>query len=154
LESSKVAARTLQSRTLVEKVIFRGHPLVSALHPRTIEVTRDEGLTERGDCIVGVEADRGCAGLSDGFKHAMRRDGAEVSIVIGCGKLRFAFSAMGAARLELSDVREMVIRKSVYVSPRTLAVGSNAGAADIPRGLVHALKNPEAVGFIELEVRV
>lgn len=36
----------------------RGHPNIKATHRTTIEVTKDNYLTGRGDCILGIDADK------------------------------------------------------------------------------------------------
>jgi len=46
----------------------------------------------------------------------------------------------------------MVIRKSDFISDRTLAVRADAAARDLPRGMVRALKDPRTVGRLEIEV--
>ena len=49
----------------------RGHPLVLGTHPTTFEVTCEKHLTENGNCIIGVAADKGCAGLSADFNRCL-----------------------------------------------------------------------------------
>jgi hypothetical protein len=46
----------------------------------------------------------------------------------------------------------MVVRKSDFVSGRTLAIGASAAAKDVPRGMVKALRNDIAKGYLEIEV--
>ncbi|MEM3095074.1 MAG: DUF371 domain-containing protein, partial [Nitrososphaera sp.] len=46
-----------------DEVIFYGHPNVQSLHGKTVEITKDEHLTLRGDCIIGVRASKACADL-------------------------------------------------------------------------------------------
>jgi uncharacterized protein len=135
-----------------ESILFRGHPMVRALHPTTIEVTTESHLTERGDCIIGVSASKGCAQLNDDVKLALRSAQARVSISIVTEGHRFEFKARGDPSLVLSDEHDMVIRKSDFVSERTLALGADASAKDVPRGLVRVLRDPRAVGRLELEV--
>jgi uncharacterized protein len=133
-------------------VTFRGHPMVRSLHPTTIEVTTDEHLTVNGDCILGVAADKGCAGLSEAVREALKVDGAPVTIKLVAGSLSFSVRASGDARLELTHPADMVLRKSDFISDRTLAVRADAAAKDLPRNLVDALKDPRTVGYLEIEV--
>ncbi len=46
----------------------------------------------------------------------------------------------------------MVVRKSGFVSDRTLLVNSDKAARDIPRGLIRLLQKPEERVAIELRV--
>jgi hypothetical protein len=47
----------------------------------------------------------------------------------------------------------MVIRKSDFVSDRTVGVGADAAAIDLPREMVARLKKPETVAALLIEVR-
>ncbi len=46
----------------------------------------------------------------------------------------------------------MVLRKSGFVSDRTLLVNSDKAARDIPRGLIRILQKPEEKVAIEIRV--
>lgn len=140
------------SEVLVESVTFRGHQLVRSLHPTTIEVTTEESLTENGDCIVGVGAAKGCAGLDERIKESLRRRGSMVTLRLVVGTLSFVLSASGDPKLQLSHEHDMVIRRSDFVSDRTLAIRADAAANDIPREMVNLLRNPKTVGRLEIEV--
>ncbi|MDA4120122.1 MAG: DUF371 domain-containing protein [Thaumarchaeota archaeon] len=137
---------------LVESVNFRGHPLVRSLHRTTIEVTTEESLTENGDCIVGVGAAKGCAGLDSRVKEALRRRGSMVTIKLVVGTFSFSIKASGDPRLQLSHEHDMVIRRSDFISDRTVAIQANAAAKDIPKEMVKLLRNPTTVGRLEIEV--
>lgn len=137
---------------LLQKVRFRGHPLITATHETTLEITTDESLTERGDCIVGVCASSGCAGLSPELKRAIARDGSRVNVRLMAGGHAFLIRARGDDRLTLTDTNDIVIRKSGYVCGRTLAVMANASAADMPRDMVKFLREKGAEGTLEIEV--
>ena len=126
--------------------------MVRSAHPTTIEVTTEDHLTPRGDCIVGVGASVGCAQLDAQFKELLRRKGSRVTIRLFVGRYAFEVKAEGDPRLELSHPHDIVIRKSDYVSDRTLAVNADASARDIPREIVQRLKNPDTVGRLEIEV--
>ncbi|TMI58912.1 DUF371 domain-containing protein, partial [Candidatus Bathyarchaeota archaeon] len=36
-----------------------GHPRILSTHPTTIEITRSQNLTIRGDCVIGVKSSHG-----------------------------------------------------------------------------------------------
>ena len=135
-----------------EVVEFRGHPMVRSSHPTTIEVTTDGYLSEEGDCVIGVGADKGCAGLSVAVKERLRKEGSRVTLRVVVGALAFLIRAQGDPRLTLTDPHDMVVRKSDYVSGRTLAVRADASSRDLPREIVRLLKNPANRGRLEIEV--
>jgi len=147
-EESSLSGR----RALKETVLFRGHPMVRSSHPTTIEVTTEDYLTESGDCIIGVGASKGCAQLDARIKERLRRKESRVTITILAGNLSFRVNASGDPRLGLSHQHDMVIRKSDFVSDRTLAVRADAASRNIPREMVRLLKDPTTVGRLEIEV--
>ena len=136
-----------------ENIIFRGHPNVRSLHPTTIEVTRDDDLTSRGDCIIGVSADKACSDLRDETKAALRSLGSKVVLKVAAGPDSFLFHAIGNPRLELLHPHDIVVRKSEFLSERTLAVKADMAAKDIPRSLVARLRDPQTVGILVIEVQ-
>lgn len=141
-----------QNGHLLERVVFHGHPMVSALHPRTIEVTTEEHLTERGDCIIGVGADKGCAGLSSEAKHALRVRGAKLKFRILIDGESFEVNASGDPALTLTHPRDIVLRRSNFVNERTVAVRADLAAVDLPRRLVNMLRLVETRGLLEIVV--
>ena len=142
-----------EGRTVARDAVeFRGHPMVRSSHPTTIEVTTEEYLTESGDCIVGVGADKGCAGLKDEVKEGLRRAGSRVTLRFVVGTLSFTVRGRGDPRLALSDSHDMVVRKSDYISGRTLALDADLASRDFPREIVRQLKNPATRGRLEIEV--
>ena len=136
-----------------DRVKFHGHPMVTALHPTTLEITTETYLTKNGDCIVGVAADRACAQLDAGVRDWIRNGSSQIKFRIIVGSERFTIRARGDSRLTLSNFHEMVIRKSDFVSDRTVGVGADSAALDLPRLMVARLKRPETVACLEIEVR-
>jgi hypothetical protein len=143
----------LKMPSVTERIAFHGHPMVRSLHLTTIEITTVENLTERGDCVIGVGATKGCEQLSETLKTALRSDRANVTIRVLVGEEAFVLTAEGDRGLELSHPHDMVIRKSRFMSDRTLAVSASAAARDISRSIVSKLRNPMTVGTLEIEVR-
>lgn len=135
-----------------ERITFHGHPMVRSLHGTTIEITTDEHLTERGDCIVGVGAAKGCGQLGETLKTALRSDEAKVAVRLMVDGESFELTAEGDKGLELSHPHDLVIRTSRFTSDRTLAVGASAAARDIPRSIVSRLRSPQTIGVMEIRV--
>lgn len=138
--------------TYVDQVEFYGHPMVRSLHPTTIEVTKDPHLTLNGDCIIGVRADKGLADLSASLREAIASDSSRVVLTIDVPPHSFTVKATGGSALTLESHEEMVIRKSTFVSPRTLALNADAAAKDIPRRMVESLRRAETKGLLKIEV--
>lgn len=138
--------------TYTDEVEFYGHPMVRSMHPTTIEVTKDPHLTIRGDCIIGVRADKGLSELGSGVREAIMDDRSKVIITIRVPPHEFVVRATGGAALTLESHEEMVVRKSTWISPRTLALNADAAAKDIPRAMVESLRNPECRASLRIEV--
>ena len=151
MESSRLAG-VPGRQVLKETVAFRGHEMVRALHPTTIEVTSEEELTARGDCIIGVGADKGCEQLGNAMKAGIRAAGARIRIRILVGPFQFVVNARGDPGLELTNPHEIVVRRSSFLSDRTLAVRADFAACDIPRPMIRRLTSPKTVGRLEIEV--
>jgi hypothetical protein len=149
---SSTEKTVLSDRVAKDSVEFRGHPLVRSTHPTTIEITTEDHLSENGDCIIGVSAMKGCAQLDSRIKDGLRRSDARVTIRIVAGNMVHIVNARGDPGLELSHPHDIVIRKSSFLSDRTLAVGSDSASKDIPREFVRLLRDPKTVGRLEIEV--
>jgi len=119
-----------------------GHPNIRAGHSTTVMITRDEGLSTRGDCIVAVRAEKGLRDLDDEIKEAIKR-GASVSMAIEAGGLSFETRGRGSPDLPLTHALDMVVRKSGYICGRTLMIGADRVSSDIDSELIRILQDGE-----------
>jgi len=131
----------------IERIRARGHKNIRATHRSTLEVTREDSLTQRGDCIVAVSADKALRDIAPEVRGGVRR-GWPVAVVIEAGGFRDYSLGWGDPGLELSDPVRIVVRKSSYISPNTLAVRASKAAADLDRRLVEILKRGWEVSIL------
>lgn len=124
-----------------ETIVCRGHPLVLGAHPTTFEVTCEEHLTENGNCIIGVGADKGCAGLSPEFKGCLTHDDAVLVTRLAAGGVEAVIRSRGSEGLLLNHPTDLVWRRSTFTCGRTIGICSDQVAASLPRALIEALKN-------------
>jgi hypothetical protein len=121
----------------VQEIIHcRGHPLVIGNHPTTFEVTREDHLTKNGNCIIGISADKGCAGLSAAFKRVLANDDAILTTRLSCGDITFEVKSHGSSRFTLEHPTDLVWRRSSFVCGRTIGILSDHVAADLPDALI------------------
>ena len=120
-----------------------GHENLQAIHPTTLMFTRETHLSNSGDCIVAVAADKAVADLTQTFKDNLRKPNAKLTIIIEAGGLTEQINASGSSKLILTHPTDIVIRKSGYISDRTLAVEADKSSNDLSRELVKKLKNPK-----------
>jgi hypothetical protein len=116
-----------------ERILCRGHKNITARHRSTFEVTREEHLSMKGDCIIGVGA------------------GAVLTTRLCCGEHEVGIRSVGGPALSLDHPTDLVWRKSGFVCGRTIGIGADFAARDIPREFVAALGNG-AVLVVELIV--
>lgn len=134
------------------EIPFYGHPNMRAFHPRTIEITTEPELTVQGDCIVGVNASCGCSGIPEQMKRALRRSESKIKITIKVDESSFVVFGNGHEDLVLENTHDIVIRKSRYTCPRTLAVNCDKASDDIPRKMIKQLQDPKTRGLFVIEV--
>jgi len=135
-------------------VIFAcGHENIQATHKTTFEITKEQTLTKRGDCIIAVGATKGAADLPPSFKEATRKRGAQITITIEAGELKEIIRARGSPRLLFTHPTDLVARKSDYVCSRTVAIRANKAASDLSRKIVEKLRNPDQKITITLTVK-
>ncbi len=126
-----------------EEILAWGHENVTARHRTTLEVTKEENLTPRGDCIIGVRADKAVRDIDERIKEWLRAGGmVEIEIVLPQYGLRDRLVGFGSEKLTFDHGTDVVIRRSDYVCGRTLAIRANKAARDIDREIVELLKDP------------
>jgi hypothetical protein len=124
----------------VERIRCRGHTLIRATHPTTFEVTAEDHLTRRGDCIIGIRADKGAAGLPEEFRRVLADDRAVLLTRLTAGARSVEVRGRGSSRMTLGHPTDLVWRRSTYVCPRTVAILCDGTAATLPRDLIQALR--------------
>lgn len=124
----------------IDFLTIRGHKNVKGIHKTTLEFTKDSYLTPRGDCIIGIYADKGVNDLKDDIKKIAKNEGFIYIIINVCGILDI-ISAKGSSKLTLSNRNKIIIRKSNFISDATLAINSNKSAFDIKREIIKGLQN-------------
>ena len=133
-----------------DEVIFYGHPNIRSLHAKTIEITKDEHLTPRGDCIIGVKANKACADLDESFKHRLKSNLSVIKIEIMAGDESILISGRGDERLSMLNANDIVIRKTNFVCPRTMSVLCDKASSDVPRKLVRILQDQQTKGIFRI----
>lgn len=133
---------------ITEEIKCRGHQNVTSKHKSTFEVTKDENLSIKGDCIIGVSADKSCDDLSDEFKKALAADGSILETTLKCGGFTCTIHSKGSSKMTLSHKKDLVWRKSAFVCSRTVGIYSDKSAKDIPEELISALSKGEEMTVI------
>jgi hypothetical protein len=136
-----------------EEITAWGHQNITALHKTTLEITKDRELTKRGDCIIGVNADKAISEISDAVKKELKKGRkAKVILSIPDYGLSERLEGYGSSGMTFDHGSDIVIRKSDFVCSRTLLVRSDKAACDIEREMVELLKDPQTELVFIIEV--
>jgi hypothetical protein len=122
-----------------ETIRCRGHPLVLGTHPTTFEITAEDHLTETGNCIIAVAADKGCAGLSGEFRDVLAHDDAVLVTTLSCGGITAVIRSRGSSKFTLDHPSDMVWRRSSFVCGRTIGILADHVAVTLPEELIRCL---------------
>ena len=139
--------------TITTIIFARGHENIQATHETTFEITKEQALTKRGDCIIAIGATKGAADLPLSFKEVTRSEGAQMTITIEAGEVKEVVRARGSPRLLFTHPTDLVVRKSNYVCGRTLAIRADKAASDLSRKLIQKLKDSSQKIRITLTVK-
>ncbi len=134
------------------EIDFLGHENIRSNHQKTMEITKESHLTSQGDCIVGVNATSSCADLPQELKDKLKISGAKITFSIRVGKHEFVLEGKGHPDLILTHSEDIVIRKSDFICPRTLAIKCDKASDLLPREMVSLLQNPETKGTFTITV--
>jgi len=134
------------------EIPFYGHENIRSLHQKTIEITTESELTLQGNCIIGVRANCGCNDIPEKMKNLLRTSKSDVLFTITVKDLSFKIKGKGHKDLILTNPHDIVIRKSSFICPRTLATHCNKASDSIPRNVIKLLQNPDSKGIFAIDV--
>ena len=120
-------------------IYCHGHSLVIGSHPTTFEITREDHLSKTGNCIIGIAADKGCAGLSDAFREIICHDDAILTTVLACAGERAEIRSWGSSLFTLDHPTDIDWRRSSFTCGRTIGIRSDRVAATLPKELIENL---------------
>lgn len=138
---------------VIEKIIARGHKNIRATHKTTFEITREQKISTRADCIIAVGASAAATNLTEEFKKHAKKIDAIIEVIIEVDGLIEQITGKGSPQLTFSHPTNLVGRKSAFISDRTFLINSDKAAIDLDRRLVEQLKKPDTEITITLRVK-
>jgi len=132
----------------------RGHPMMTATHGTSFEITKESHLTTRGDCIVAVDSAKGAADLSEEFRKIARNDSAKITVLLSAGGMEQQAEGKGSHKLRLDHATDLVARKSTYTCGRTLMISSDTAARDFARKFIRLIREPSCRIVVQLIAEV
>lgn len=135
-----------------------GHKNITAKHKTTLEFTKDNSLTLKGDCIVGIKADFSLKKIKKFIRDAINNrkkqfiENKKIPIKIIIKMDGFKEEIKGFLNHNFNDDKEIVIRKSDFISEKTFAVNSDKAAFELNGDFVRAIgENRKIRVFINLD---
>ncbi len=136
---------------VLEKIYAFGHENILCTHNKTIEITKDNYLTVKGNCILGINASMACKDLNSKLKSQIRK-GKKFKISIRSGEIFDFFLGYGDDKLTLLSDKDMVFRKSNFICDRTVLINCNKSSNELHRDLIKEIKNYGKRIVITIEV--
>ena len=127
-----------------------GHKNLRATHKTTLEFTKEEHLSKRGDCIVAVGSTMAAGDLPVEFKKTAATENSQITVIIEVDNLKETVKAKGSPQLTFTHPTDLVVRKSSYICGRTLAIEADKASIDFSRELITKLKDPNQKAKITL----
>lgn len=134
------------------EIEFFGHENIRSKHKKTIEITKDSNLTTKGDCIVGVRATASCYDIPKNIKQKLKNTNSNVRFTLRVNDQEFIVEGKGHKDLTLTHQEDIVLRKSDFVCPRTMAIKCDKASDELPRGMIKLLQDPNTKGMFTIEV--
>ena len=124
------------------RVVVRGvgHPNIRATHRTTLMFTKDKEISLRADCVLLVGCDKALSDFPEEFKRLARSPDRTIKVRLIVGGLEEEITGYGDPGLTYTDSRDIVVRRSIYTCPRTLAVRADKAAIDISRRIIDMLR--------------
>ena len=118
-----------------------GHPAVTGRHDKTLELTAAAAITARATCILAVSA-----GPLPGELPLLR---GRVRLTLAAGGVSAAVE--GEVNPAWHSAESLIVRRSGQLDADTYLVNATAAAADLPAGLLAALRDQGAAVEVTAE---
>lgn len=131
-----------QEGKILEEIYAFGHINVLGTHRSTLEITTENFLTPRGNCIIATRSSKAVGNFSPELKKAIQL-GAKIKVTLSAGPYQDNFFGFGNQSLDLTSKTSIVFRLSEFISDRTALINCSKNAAEINRNLISYLQDPQ-----------
>jgi hypothetical protein len=129
--------------TILDIIYAYGHENILCTHNTTMELTKKNFLTKKGNCILGINSSKSCKSLNPILKEAIKK-GEKLKVTIKVENLFDFFYGYGNEKLILSDEDDIVFRKSNFICNRTILIKCTKSSSELNPKLIEKLKFSEA----------
>ncbi|MFP3143877.1 MAG: DUF371 domain-containing protein [Caldisphaera sp.] len=130
-----------------------GHENVRATHKSTIEITKDNFLTTRGDCIIGIKSEVSAKDFPEWLAKDIKNNN-KILVVFCTNNHCDSLIGYGDKSIMLSHENKIIFRKSNYIEPATVLIKSNKAAIDLNRKLVDDLRRSEEIKIMITTLKI
>ena len=88
--------------------------------------------------------------LPEDLKRVLSSSRGRARLALRVGPLEFTLEGRGDPRLTFSHDTDLVVRKSAFISDRTLMIHADKSSIDIPRDMVRMLQDPNNRVTVEI----
>jgi|SaaInlStandDraft_4_1057021.scaffolds.fasta_scaffold29361_3 uncharacterized protein len=120
-----------------------GHKNILSLHQNSLEFTKDKDLTLNGDCIVGVNSDFKLNEIKSLIKEY---DTIKIRIISD----DLIEEIMCNVNKNFNSDHEIVVRRSNFISDRTLGINADKSSFEINRKIINKLKDSSNIVKVEI----
>lgn len=114
-----------------------GHENILSKHKTTLEFTKDEDLSLKGDCIIGIKADFSLPLLKKFIKSLKNN---KITITVNNNNENDVEKINAEINPSFNSDKDIVVRKSDYIDGRTFAINADKAAVELNRELINFLK--------------
>ena len=125
----------------IEQITAYGHENILCTHGTTIEITKDNHLSIKGNCILGINASKACFDLNNELKAIISK-GKKIKVTLKVENITETFYGFGSEKLLLLDKKDIVFRKSSFICDRTILINCTKSSSDLSRDIIKLLNNP------------
>jgi uncharacterized protein len=99
---------------------------------------------------VAVRSSSAVRNLPEELKRVLSSSSGRGRIALRVGTFEFTVEGRGNPGLTFSHETDLVVRKSGFVSDRTLMIYADKSSIDIPREMVRMLQDPNSMVTVEI----
>lgn len=126
-----------------------GHENITCKHKTTLEFTKDDDLSLKGDCIIGVKADFSLVQLKNFIKSLGNNNKITITIKNNIAENKIIEKINAEINPCFDSDKEMVIRKSDFADKRTFAINADKAACDLNKDLIkNASRNKQKISVL------
>src|SRR5260370_11605796 len=127
-----------------------GHPAVLSTLPSTLEITTSHELTRRGDCVVAVKSSSAVRNLPEDLKRVLSSSRGRGRLALRVGPFEFTVEGRGDPRLTFLHDTDLVVRKSAFISDRTLMIHAHKSSIDSPQEMLRLIQDANNSVTVEI----